>query len=241
MAHTLLLADDSVTIQRVIELTFGDEDVQVIAVGDGQQAIEQIDADPPDIILADVDMPKRDGYEVAAYVKSRPHLAHIPVVLLTGAFQPVDQVRAAAVGPDAVLVGPFEPQVIINRVKQLLTRKTKGEEHEAQDAAAAPPAASACRVEQSGSMAAPRADVSTPAAHPGALTATEEPPRDVTVVEPVRATENAGTTLSLDDFFDRLEAAFASLPLQGPGATRQASPGLQSAESGHVDRRLARP
>ena len=123
MAHKLLLADDSVTIQRVIELTFADEDVEVTTVGDGQLAIDRLDHDPPDIILADVDMPKRDGYEVAAYVKSRPKLAHIPVVLLTGAFEPIDQARATAAGSSDVLAKPFEPQMVINRVKELLGRK----------------------------------------------------------------------------------------------------------------------
>src|ERR1700694_6099635 len=106
MTHRLLLADDSVTIQRVIELTFADEDVEVITVGDGQQAIDRLDTDPRDIVLADVDMPKRDGYEVAAYVKSRPKLAHIPVVLLTGAFEPVDEARAAEAGSGGVLGKP---------------------------------------------------------------------------------------------------------------------------------------
>ena len=125
MTHKLLLADDSVTIQRVIELTFADEDVEVTTVGDGQLAIERLETDPPDIVLADVDMPKRDGYEVAAYVKSRPKLAHIPVVLLTGAFEPVDQARATAAGSSDVLAKPFEPQMVINRVKELLARKRR--------------------------------------------------------------------------------------------------------------------
>jgi CheY-like chemotaxis protein len=57
MPHKLLLADDSVTIQRVIELTFADEDVQVVAVGDGKKAIASIEADPPDIVLAEVGLP----------------------------------------------------------------------------------------------------------------------------------------------------------------------------------------
>ena len=69
MPHTLLLADDSVTIQRVIELTFADEDVQVVAVSDGDQAIARIEATPPDIVLADIGMPGANGYEVAQYVK----------------------------------------------------------------------------------------------------------------------------------------------------------------------------
>ena len=71
MPHKLLLADDSVTIQRVIELTFADEDVQVIAVGNGQEAMDRVQRDRPDIILADVGMPERDGYEVAAFVNKR--------------------------------------------------------------------------------------------------------------------------------------------------------------------------
>jgi CheY-like chemotaxis protein len=120
MGHTLLLADDSVTIQRVIELTFADEDVTVIAVGDGQQAIERIEAEPPDIVLADIDMPERDGFEVANFVKQNPELKRIPVILLTGAFDPVDEARVAAAGCDGILAKPFEPQLLINRVKQLL-------------------------------------------------------------------------------------------------------------------------
>jgi len=120
MPHKLLLADDSVTIQRVIELTFADEDVRVIAVGDGKQAIERIRTERPDIVLADVGMPERDGYEVAAFVKGHPEFAHVPVLLLTGAFEPIDEGRAREVGCDGVLVKPFEPQMVINRVKDLL-------------------------------------------------------------------------------------------------------------------------
>jgi CheY-like chemotaxis protein len=120
MPHKLLLADDSVTIQRVIELTFADEDIAVIAVGDGRQAIERALAERPDIVLADVGMPERDGYEVAAFIKGRPELAHIPVLLLTGAFEPIDEGRARAAQCDGVLVKPFEPQMVINRVKDLI-------------------------------------------------------------------------------------------------------------------------
>ena len=120
MTHTLLLADDSVTIQRVIELTFADEDVQVVAVSDGDQAIARLESAPPDIVLADIGMPGKNGYEVAKYVKQSPRLSHIPVVLLTGAFEPVDQARAAEVGCDGVLAKPFEPQLVIGRVKELL-------------------------------------------------------------------------------------------------------------------------
>ncbi len=122
MPHTLLLADDSVTIQRVIELTFADEDIRVVAVSDGNQAIARVEEEPPDIVLADVGMPGRNGYEVAKYIKETPRLAHIPVVLLTGAFEPIDRAKASAAGCDGVLAKPFEPQLVIGRVKELLAR-----------------------------------------------------------------------------------------------------------------------
>ena len=120
MPATLLLADDSITIQRVIELTFANEDIRVIAVGDGETAVQRIDAERPDIVLADVGMPKLDGYGVARHIKQSPALKGIPVLLLTGAFEPVDEEKARATGCDGILVKPVEPQQLIGRVKDLL-------------------------------------------------------------------------------------------------------------------------
>src|SRR5438477_3799951 len=120
--HTLLLADDSVTIQRVIELTFADEDIVVVAVSEGDEAIAALTETPPDIVLADIGMPGRTGYEVAQHIKETPRLSHIPVLLLTGASEPVDQSRAAEVGCDGVLSKPFEPQLVVGRVKELLAK-----------------------------------------------------------------------------------------------------------------------
>jgi CheY-like chemotaxis protein len=120
VTHKLLLADDSVTIQRVVELTFSGEDVQVVTVGDGEQAIARIPVERPDIVLADIGMPKRSGYDVAAFVKGRADLSHIPVLLLAGAFEPVDDARAQQVKCDGVLVKPFEPQQVVARVRELV-------------------------------------------------------------------------------------------------------------------------
>ena len=115
---TLLLADDSVTIQRVIELTFANEDIRVVAVSDGAQAVRWIDLERPDIVLADVSMPQVDGYGVSSHVKQSSSLRSIPVLLLTGAFEPVDEERAKASGCDGVLVKPFEPKQLVTRVKE---------------------------------------------------------------------------------------------------------------------------
>ena len=128
MSQTLLLADDSATIRRVIELTFADGDIRVIAVGDGQQAIDRIKANPPDIVLADARMPERDGYDVATFIKEDPALAHIPVVLLRVAGEPVDDDRARQVGCDAVLVKPLAPRAVVGLVRELLGGRTSGTE-----------------------------------------------------------------------------------------------------------------
>jgi CheY-like chemotaxis protein len=192
MPRTLLLADDSVTIQRVIELTFADEDVRVVAVSDGEQAIARIDADPPDIVLADVGMPGPSGYEVAEHIKRTPALAHIPVLLLTGAFEPIDEERARAAGCDGVLAKPFEPQLVIERVRELL-------EH-------APPAGGGPRLEPAyaaGDAAADDWSLAAGAPEPeGAAAASGEAPR-------------RSTAATVDEYFDRLDAAFASLAERG--------------------------
>jgi len=120
MPKKLLLADDSVTIQRVIELTFAGEDVKVLTASDGEEAIARIPIEKPDIILADIGMPKRSGYEVSAFVKGNPEFEKIPVLLLAGAFEPVDEARAKEVKCDGVLVKPFEPQHVIARVRELI-------------------------------------------------------------------------------------------------------------------------
>jgi CheY-like chemotaxis protein len=119
MPHRLLLADDSVTIQKVIELTFADEDVTVVAVGDGDAAIAKLGTDTFDVVLADVGMPGRNGYEVAEFLRDRPG-ARVPVLLLTGAFDPVDEARVSAVGASGVLAKPFEPQVLVAKVRAML-------------------------------------------------------------------------------------------------------------------------
>lgn len=123
MRRKLLLADDSITVQRVIELTFADEDLDVSTVGDGGQAIALIERDRPDIVFADLTMPVRDGYGVAEHVKRTPALAgQTRVVLLTGAFEPVDQERVGLLGVDGVLAKPFEPRAAIALVHELLAK-----------------------------------------------------------------------------------------------------------------------
>jgi CheY-like chemotaxis protein len=118
----LLLADDSATIQKVIDLTFADEGVRVMTVGNGQEAIDQLLEFAPDIVLADVFMPARTGYEVCEYVKTNEKLKHIPVMLLVGSFEPFDEAEARRVGADDILTKPFQSiRRLIDRVGALVS------------------------------------------------------------------------------------------------------------------------
>jgi CheY-like chemotaxis protein len=118
----LLLADDSATIQKVIDLTFADEGVRVMAVGNGQEAIDQLLEFAPDVVLADVFMPERNGYEVCEYVKTNEKLKHIPVMLLVGSFEPFDEAEARRVGADDILTKPFQSiRRLIDRVGALVS------------------------------------------------------------------------------------------------------------------------
>ncbi|HXB56113.1 MAG TPA: response regulator [Vicinamibacteria bacterium] len=122
MGKKILLADDSITIQKVIELTFSDEDFDVVTVGNGRLAVEKVQEVRPDVVLCDIIMPEKDGYEVCDFIKRNASLSHIPVLLLTGAFEPFDQERAARVGCDGFLAKPFEPETLIAKVKDLLKK-----------------------------------------------------------------------------------------------------------------------
>ena len=118
---TVLLADNSTTIQRVVELAFAREDVTVVSVRDGNQAIDAITQSTPDLVLADIGMPGPTGYDVVEFIRSRSSLSNLPVLLLASAFDPVDQTRANRVGADGVLTKPFDPAVLVGRVRELLT------------------------------------------------------------------------------------------------------------------------
>ncbi len=143
MGHKILLADDSITIQKVIELTFSDEDFELHTVGNGQKAIDEIRSIMPHVVLCDIIMPEKNGYEVCEFIKSSPDLKHIPVLLLTGAFEPFDQERARSAGCDGFLAKPFEPQTLISKVKELLAKAPASTPAPAARAAAPKPAAAA--------------------------------------------------------------------------------------------------
>ncbi|MEO8277225.1 MAG: response regulator [Thermoanaerobaculia bacterium] len=117
MTKTILLADDSVTIQKVVELTFMDEDFRVSAVANGAEAIARLGESKPDIVIADIHMPGADGYEVSR--RSKELYPSVPVLLLVGTFEAFDSEEAARSGADGHLKKPFDSQELMRRVREL--------------------------------------------------------------------------------------------------------------------------
>jgi CheY-like chemotaxis protein len=140
MKRRILLADDSVTIQKVIELTFMDEDYEVRAVSNGDEAVALLAEMHPDFVIADVHMPGANGYEVCRRAKAQR--ADLPVLLLVGTFEPFDEAQARAVGADSFLKKPFDSQELLQRVDELIAAKAPAQVAPSPEPAwAAPPIA----------------------------------------------------------------------------------------------------
>ena len=120
MGHKLLLADDSITIQKVVGIIFFGEAYALTVVGNGSDALLRAREVLPDIMLIDTLMPEKNGYEVCREVRKDPLLSGIPILLLTGVFEPFDEQKARESGADDFISKPFESQVLIDKVKELI-------------------------------------------------------------------------------------------------------------------------
>ncbi|NOQ51546.1 MAG: response regulator [Desulfuromonadaceae bacterium] len=120
MMKKLLLADDSITIQKVIGIIFATEDYQLLISDNGDEAFNKALDEYPDLVIADISMPGKDGFELCQAIKSEPRLAHTSVLLLPGTFEHFDEARVQTVGADGWLTKPFESQALLDKVAQLL-------------------------------------------------------------------------------------------------------------------------
>lgn len=120
MPKQILLVEDSVTMQKVVQITFAREDYQIIATTNVEDALAKCQQQRPDIVLADASLPGKTGYELAASLRADGNLKDVPVLLMTGHFNPFDEPRAQKSGIDAHIVKPFDTQSLIDKVATLL-------------------------------------------------------------------------------------------------------------------------
>lgn len=122
MGYKILLADDSITIQKVVEMILSEQDYSIVSVNNGDEAFETAKKNRPDIILADIIMPGTDGYQLCKKVKEDPDLRKIPVLLLAGAYESFDTYKATTSGADDYIIKPFESQELIKKVRDCIER-----------------------------------------------------------------------------------------------------------------------
>jgi len=122
MSIKILLADDSITIQKVVGIIFGGDEYSLTVVDNGKAAVEKARELNPDVLLIDALMPGMSGYEVCEAVRATPSISDKPILLLTGSFEPFDEAKAKNCGADDFLAKPFESQQIVAKVRELIER-----------------------------------------------------------------------------------------------------------------------
>jgi CheY-like chemotaxis protein len=120
MSIKILLADDSITIQKVVGIIFGGDEYSLTVVDNGKAAVEKARELNPDVLLIDALMPGMSGYEVCEAVRATPSISTKPILLLTGSFEPFDETKAKNCGADDFLAKPFESQQIVSKVRELI-------------------------------------------------------------------------------------------------------------------------
>ena len=133
MRRTILLADDSPTIRKLVTQTFADGDFDVVSVSNGDAAIKALEEKRPSVVLADIYMPGKNGYEVCKYVRNHPQMRTTPVILLVGAFDAFDEDTAKKSGATANITKPFEPGSLIELVMSVLPAEPESRPVESSD------------------------------------------------------------------------------------------------------------
>jgi CheY-like chemotaxis protein len=205
MQRTILLADDSPTIRRLVTQTFADADFQIVEVNNGDAAVRTFEEVRPAVVLADIYMPGKNGYQVCAYVRAHSELGKTPVVLLVGAFEAFDEDSAKEAGATASITKPFEPRALIELVTSVMQSETDRPAAAADIEGFETPAAAG----RDGPVAPESEPAVPPAAAPGSTAGLDETP--VPPPAPPDAAVDPGVPADPDDLFG-LAAIFRDEP-----------------------------
>jgi DNA-binding response OmpR family regulator len=133
MSRKLILADDSITIQKVVELILAEEGFEIKSTNNGEEALAAIPSFKPDVVLADIEMPKMNGYQLCEKIKQDPSSQGVSVILLAGAFEPIDEELATQVKADDYIIKPFESQELLSKINAVLTASSVSEGEEGEE------------------------------------------------------------------------------------------------------------
>lgn len=241
MTKTILLADDSVTIQKVVELTFMDEDFLVSAVSNGAEAIAHLSETKPDVVIADVHMPGAGGFEVCR--RSKELYPTVPVLLLVGTFEGFDADEAMRCGADGHLKKPFDSQELMRRVRELSSAPSRS----VPVPSASPELAAATADADDIYAAAPMGEVwepldeDLPSLELAPETPSEAAPADLSVFEPAEMSTRFVPTYAAAEpaALPAVESAFAPMASNGaPTPATFAGAALSDADVDRIARRM---
>ena len=120
MNKKVLIADDEQNIVISLEFLMKREGFEVVVANDGEEAIRRIRADQPDLVLLDVMMPKKSGFEVCQEIRSDPEMAGIRILMLTAKGRDTEVAKGLALGADAYMTKPFSTRELVDKVRNLL-------------------------------------------------------------------------------------------------------------------------
>ena len=120
MPKQILLVEDSVTMQKVVQIAFAKEDYQIVAVSSADEALARLREARPDVMVIDAGLTGKNGYDLTAAARGEAHGKDVPVLLLTSNFNPYDEARGQRSGVSANLVKPFDTQSVIDKVNALV-------------------------------------------------------------------------------------------------------------------------
>jgi CheY-like chemotaxis protein len=224
---TIYFIDDSATMREVIKIAFRRENINVVACHDAALALVEIEKTRPDIVITDVIMPDKDGYDVCQYIKSHPELSKTPVVLMSGVVNRAVAEKAFAVKADELLRKPFQPQDLIARVKHLL-RPAGAPGTPAPAASAASAAAALSSIFSTAAPGRPAVPVPGPAPQKAVALITEAPAGGTVPAAPRPATVPASNSIAAQP---ASPPASQSAPMAPPSA---AAPAVTAAPSAGV-------
>ena len=119
--YKVVLADDDPGLRKLVGTTLGTDDFHLFHAADGEQTLAIVQEERPDIVLLDINMPKKNGLEVCREIKSNPETAAIKVVMLTASGSEADKAGALKAGADDYFVKPFSPVALLNKIYELLS------------------------------------------------------------------------------------------------------------------------
>jgi len=116
----ILVVDDEIAMTKVVEIRLRAAGYDVVLAHDGQEGLEKAKTENPDLMILDLMLPKMDGFKVCGLLKSDARYKKIPIIIYTARVQDSDQQLGKEVGADAYITKPFDPQVLLGKVKELL-------------------------------------------------------------------------------------------------------------------------